>query len=228
MHFPTVHSWDLSPTDAIALQKELASRVRLPRPRRKRWQLIAGADAAMSKRLGKLVAGIVLMRMPEGEVVEERLVVSQLEFPYVPGLLSFREGPGLIEAFRRLRHKPHVVICDGQGIAHPRGLGLASHLGLWLGVPTIGSAKSRLIGEHREPGRRRGSRVPLEHDGEVVGSVLRTRDGVKPLWVSPGHRIDIETAADVVFSATTRYRLPEPQRLADQLVGRERRRLEGR
>ena len=157
-------------------------------------------------------------------VVESVAVKVPLTFPYVPGLLSFREAPGVLAAFEQLQTKPHVVICDGQGIAHPRGLGLACHLGLWLGLPTIGSAKSRLIGETQGVlGSKRGARRRLTHQGKHLGYVLRTRDGVKPLYVSPGHLIDHEESVNLLLRCCTRYRLPEPQRLADQLVGRAKR-----
>jgi deoxyribonuclease V len=227
MQVSNLHPWDLAPRAAIELQRRLVSRLELREPRHRRFELVAGADVAVSRRLNRLVAGVVLMRPATGEVVETAQLVVEPTFPYVPGLLSFREAPGLIGASVKLRRVPDAVICDGQGIAHPRGFGLASHLGLWLGVPTIGSAKSRLVGDFRtEPGRRRGSRVPLSFEGRAVGVVLRTRDGVKPLFVSPGHQIDIDTAAQVVLACCTRYRLPEPQRQADQLVGRVKRELE--
>ena len=227
MKIRNLHSWNMTPREAVQLQRQLAGRVNLDQPRRKHWDIIAGADMAVSKSLGKVVAGAVVMRLPELEVIEEVVAVADLTFPYVPGLLSFREAPSLLEVFRRMEHVPHAVICDGQGIAHPRGLGLASHLGLWLGVPTVGSAKSRFVGEHRrEPGNRRGCKVRLDLDGRRVGYVLRTRDGVKPLYVSPGHLIDLDTATRLVLRCTRGYRLPEPQRRSDQLVGRRRRELE--
>lgn len=224
MKVSKIHAWDLTPKEAIALQKRLASRVRLARASCGAWRRVAGADVAVSREAGLLVAGVVVLRLPEFEVVEEVTVEKALSFPYVPGLLSFRELPALLDAFERVRGPVDAVICDGQGIAHPRRLGLASHLGLFLGMPTVGSAKSRLVGEHRKTiGRRRGSRAALTMGGDVVGSVLRTRDGVKPLYVSPGHLMDVESATELVLAACTRYRLPEPQRLADQLVGRTKR-----
>ena len=225
MNFKPLHDWNLSPQAAIRLQRQLAAHVRLTKPARKHWRLIAGADVAIDVTAGEVVCAVVVMNSPAWDVVEEVTARAPLSFPYVPGLLSFREAPVLLAAFGKLRTRPHAVICDGQGIAHPRGLGLASHLGLWLDLPTIGSAKSRLVGEaQRTLAAARSSRVPLIYQGKCVGSVLRTRTGVRPLWVSPGHRIDIDTAADLVLRCCTRYRLPEPQRAADRLANLTKRR----
>jgi deoxyribonuclease V len=138
----------------------------------------------------------------------------------VPGLLTFREGPGILEAFRRLRQTPDVVIFDGQGLAHPRRIGLASHMGLWLGIPTVGCAKGKLVGEHAEPGPTKGARVPLTDGAERIGTVIRTRHDVKPVFVSPGHLADFNTAEEIVLRCCTRYRLPEPTRQAHIAVGR--------
>ncbi|MCH7872098.1 MAG: endonuclease V, partial [Planctomycetes bacterium] len=143
-------------------------------------------------------------------------------FPYVPGLLSFREMPGILAAVRKLKVTPDVFLCDAQGLAHPRRFGLACHLGLWLNMPTIGCAKSRLCGVHAEPGLRKGSSARLMHDGEHIGCVLRTRDDVKPIFVSPGHLCDHDSARRIALSAAIKYRLPEPTRLAHQLVSRAR------
>lgn len=155
-------------------------------------------------------------------VVERRTARVACRFPYVPGLLSFRELPGVLAAFRKLTVVPEAVLCDGQGLAHPRRFGLACHLGLWLGLPTVGCAKSRLCGTFDEPERSRGGWTPLLLDDEQVGVVLRTRDGVKPLFVSPGHLCDQASAVRLTLAATTRYRLPEPTRLAHQLVSAAR------
>jgi deoxyribonuclease V len=152
------------------------------------------------------------------EVLASRHVERPCGFPYVPGLLSFREAPAVIEAVTALTERPDLLMCDGQGIAHPRGLGLASHVGLWLDLPTIGVAKSRLCGAHRPVGLRRGCRVRLVHDGRVVGSVVRTRTSVKPLYVSIGHRITLPEAVGWVLRAARGYRLPEPNRRAHLLV----------
>jgi deoxyribonuclease V len=161
------------------------------------------------------------------EEVEEAGLQMPCSFPYVPGLLSFREGPAVVEAFRRLGTRPDAVIFDGQGFAHPRRIGLASHMGLWLGLPTVGCAKSRLVGEHDEPGREKGERVPLHDEGEQIGVVLRSRTDVRPVFVSPGHLADLDTSTDLVLRCCLRYRLPEPTRRAHLAVGRlKKRRLE--
>lgn len=223
MDFPRLHDWPQSGRDAVALQRALSGRValgdRLPSPLR----LVAGVDVSYEKHGDLFHAAVVVLSFPGLEPVEEASAVARVTFPYVPGLLSFRELPVVLEAFRQLRSVPGAILVDGQGIAHPRRLGIASHLGLWLDLPTIGCAKSRLCGEHPPPGRRKGDRVPLLLDGEPVGTVLTTRDGVKPLYVSPGHLIGIAGAAELVLACATRYRLPEPTRLAHLSTNRLRR-----
>ncbi len=183
---------------------------------------VAGVDVSYEKHGDLFFAGIVVLKLPQMEIVEEGFASARVNFPYIPGLLSFRELPVLLAAFRRLRTVPDAVLVDGQGMAHPRRFGLASHLGLWLDLPTVGCAKSRLCGDHPAPGAFRGDRVPLRHGGEDIGVVLTTRDKVKPLYISPGHRIDIAAAADLVLACSRRYRLPEPTRLAHHLTNRLR------
>lgn len=222
MRIARLHSWPQTPARAIALQRALASRVRL-RPPARLPRLLAGVDVAFPPDGGTVVAGVVLWDAQTGCVIEHQVARAPCPFPYVPGLLSFRELPAVLRALRRLRSTPDAVLCDAQGLAHPRRLGLACHLGLWVNVPTVGCAKSRLIGEHVEPGPSRGSGAPLLLDGAPVGVVLRTRDGVRPLFVSPGHLCDIAWAERVTLLAAVRYRLPEPTRLAHQLVTRSRR-----
>jgi deoxyribonuclease V len=180
---------------------------------------VAGADLAYRADGSRAWAAVVLWSPRDGAVVETVTATGRPRFPYVPGYLSFREGPLLLRAFRRLRRRPDLVLFDGQGIAHPRGLGLASHLGVLLDLPSVGCAKSRLVGDHREPGPRRGDSTPLVLAGRGVGAVVRTRDGVKPLWVSPGHRIGIRQAVRWTL-ACCRTRVPEPIRLAEQVVNR--------
>jgi deoxyribonuclease V len=221
-----LHTWDLSPGDAVELQRRLVRRVDL-RPISGNVRIVAGADMAFDKPRGLAFASVVVMSFPDLEVIEESGAAGPLAFPYVPGLLSFREGPGLLAAFDKLDSRPDAVILDGQGIAHPRRLGLAAHIGLWLGIPTIGCAKSRLCGEHREPGRRKGDATPLMDGPEQIGVVLRTRTGVKPVFVSPGHLADLEGSARLVLECCTRYRLPEPTRLAHGAVGRLKARFRG-
>ncbi len=187
------------------------------------WRTVAGADVSFDKRSPVLHAGVVVLDARSLETVEQVSVTAPARFPYVPGYLSFREIPALLEAFALLERRPDLVLCDGQGRAHPRRFGLACHLGVLLELPVLGCAKSRLVGEHREPGARRGCSVQLRHEGELVGRVLRTRDGVKPVYVSVGHRIDLATACRMVLATTCGFRLPEPIRRAHQLVNARRR-----
>jgi deoxyribonuclease V len=161
-----------------------------------------------------MYAAVVVVEWPSGDVVEQVTAERPAEFPYIPGLLSFREIPALLAAFEKLRSKPDVIIYDGHGIAHPRRFGIASHLGVLLDVPTIGCAKSRLVGEHAEPGLERGAQTPLTLDGKTIGAVVRTRTNVKPVFVSVGHRVSLRAAVRLVLDTATRYRLPEPTRLA--------------
>jgi len=220
----SLHRWSVSPRRAIALQRELAPQVSRERDSglAARPRLIAGGDLAFSPDGEQCIAAVVVWDAEQQRVVEQVIARRPLRFPYIPGLLSFREGPALIAALRRLKTSPEVMLFDGQGLAHPRRLGLASHVGLWLGCPTIGCAKSRLVGQADEPGQRRGTWTAL-HDGqEVIGAVLRTRDNVRPLYVSIGHRVDLPTAIDLTLACCTRYRLPEPTRLADRLVAAAR------
>lgn len=180
---------------------------------------IAGADIAVLKGEGKLLCGIIVFSFPDMDEVERVYGIVEEKFPYIPGLLAFREGPAIIETYKRLKNKPDLLMIDGQGIAHPRGFGIACHVGVLLDVPALGVAKKRLYGKFDEPGRKRGSWTPLlSSEGEVVGSVLRTRDGVKPVFVSAGHRIDTDTAREIALACARGYRIPEPTRLADKFV----------
>jgi deoxyribonuclease V len=222
MDIHPLHRWDLSPSEAVELQTRLAGQVITDTPLPS-CRLIAGADVSYDKGSTRFYSGVVVLRADDLSVVERRGAAAESPFPYIPGLLSFREAPVLLEAFARVESRPDAVMCDGQGIAHPRRLGIASHLGLWLRVPTIGAAKSRLVGTYKEPAREAGSRSPLLYRGEVVGSVLRTKDGVQPLFVSPGHRVDIDSAARWTLATCRRYRLPEPTRQAHLYVNALRR-----
>jgi deoxyribonuclease V len=214
-----LHAWDLSPAAAIRLQSQLAGRV-IVEDRVGEIRRIAGVDAGFESQ-GKVTrAAVVVMSWPGLERLDQAVVRQPTRFPYVPGLLSFRELPAVLAAFDALQTGPDLALCDGQGIAHPRRLGIASHLGLWLDLPAIGVGKSRLVGTFEAPGERKGDRTRLMDGAERIGTVLRTRDGVKPLFVSPGHRVSIATAAEIVLAACTRYRLPEPVRAADRLASR--------
>jgi deoxyribonuclease V len=185
-------------------------------------RLVAGADVSYDRGSPTLYAAVVVLDASSLEVVDVGRVTLRAEFPYVPGYLSFRELPPLLAAFEKLRLRPELVLCDGHGRAHPRRLGLACHLGVALDLPTIGCAKSRLVGEHREPGARRGAHAALRDDGETIGEVLRTRDGVAPVYVSVGHRVSLATARRLVLRFTPRYRLAEPIRAAHAEVNRLR------
>jgi deoxyribonuclease V len=222
MVFPALHSWNLSPKSAIELQRQLAGQVLLARRLPELIQTVAGVDVSYRKHGSTFFAAVVVLSFPALIVIDQASAVAEVTFPYIPGLLSFRELPVLLKAFCRLQTVPDLVLVDGQGIAHPRRLGLASHLGLWLDLPSIGCAKSRLVGEAREVGSERGASQPLTDHGEEIGRVLRTRSGVKPLFVSPGHLVDIPTAAELVLACGGRYRLPEPTRQAHQLSNRLR------
>jgi deoxyribonuclease V len=220
------HGWALSYSEAVALQRELAGEIRLRSLPLRSVRRVAGADIAVSRQSKRAVAAVVVLDFPSLEIVEERVTRGELSFPYIPGLLSFREIPVLIECFRTVETSFDVLLCDGQGIAHPRRFGLASHLGLLLGKPTIGCAKSLLVGEYEAIGGERGDYGPLRYEGKRVGSVLRTRSGVKPIFVSPGHLVDHPSSRRIALVCAARYRIPEPTRRADHLAGEERRRLE--
>lgn len=221
MRLASLHRWPRRTASAIELQRALAGRVRLE-PVAGTVRRFAAADVAFSPDGREVIAGVVVWDAGRGEAVEQVVVRRRCGFPYVPGLLSFRELPAVLAALRKLRGGFDVMLCDGQGLAHPRRFGLACHLGLWLDRPTVGVAKSRLCGEFKEPGERRGKFSRLMLNGERVGDVLRTRAGVRPLFVSPGHRCDFDSARRMTLAAVGRYRLPEPARLAHQLVTRAR------
>ena len=221
-----LHAWDLSPKDAIALQKVLAGAVvrsdRFGSGGRRAIRQIAGVDAAFADGGRVIRAAAVMLNYPGLGVADQILIERPTTFPYVPGLLSFREVPALLEALQQLPALPDLILCDGHGYAHPRRFGLACHLGLWLDVPTIGVAKSRLTGSHDEPGPAKGDAAWLlagrgARPGERIGAVLRTRERVKPVYVSAGHRVSLRTAVALTLACATRFRLPEPTRLADKL-----------
>ncbi|WNK19455.1 deoxyribonuclease V [Halomonas piscis] len=219
----TLHEWNLSPAEAVALQSRLASRVVLE-DRFAPVRRVAGVDIGFEDDGATTRAAIVVLDWQAGgppfEVVEQVVYREPTRMPYIPGLLSFRETPAALGAFARLETRPELVMVDGQGIAHPRRLGVASLLGLWLDLPAIGVAKSRLCGRHDEVGDTRGEQTPLVHKGEVIGTVLRSRTRVKPLYVSPGHRVSQAAALEWTLRFLHRTKLPEPTRLADRLASR--------
>lgn len=224
MRIGALHSWDVDTREARRIQAELARRVSRRSPSRLHPRLVAGADMSHLRGDPWLYGAVVVLRLPGFEVVETAIARRKDLFPYVPGYLSFREGPVLIDCFRKLRRRPDVVLFDAQGIAHPRRLGLASHLGLWLGMPSIGCAKTRLCGEADEPEATPGSKSALREDGERIGTLIRTRAGSKPIFVSVGHNISLADAERVVTDCWDgKHRLPEPTRLAHVAVNEYRR-----
>jgi len=215
------HRWNIAPREAIALQHDLATRV-VRRGRIRKLQLVAGADLAFTPDRAQCIAGAVVWDVAADRIVEQHVARRAVKFPYVPGLLSFREAPALLACLRRIRSTPDVFLFDGQGFAHPRRFGLACHMGVLLDRPSVGCAKSLLIGAHDDLPEGRGSTASLVHDDACIGVALRTRERVKPIYVSIGHRLSLTAAVAVTLACCTRYRLPEPTRLADQLVARER------
>ncbi len=203
--------------EALKLQAELASLV-IKENCFGEINLIAGVDVAYHKESDLLVAAVVVLNAETLEVIETQTAEGAVQFPYIPGLFSFRELPPLIDALEKLQHTPDLIICDGQGLAHPRRFGLACHLGVLFDIPTIGCGKSRLLGEHSDVDGTRGSTSPLIDNGQVIGSVLRTQNGINPIYVSIGHKVSLETANKWVLKAATQYRLPETTRQADQKV----------
>lgn len=210
--------WDLNPSQARALQLRLRDRIELA-DRLGSIRLVAGADVALDERRNRAIGGVVVFRFPEMEEIERAWAARPLKFPYIPGLLSFREMPAILAAFAKLRNEPDLLFYDGHGYSHPRRFGIACHLGLLLDRPTIGCAKSRLIGAHPEPGEDRGAWAPLMDHGERIGAVLRTRSGVKPIYVSEGHRVALERAIEFTLAVASPFRIPRPTRDADQFVG---------
>jgi deoxyribonuclease V len=217
-----LHPWDVTPKEAARIQAELRGALvhedALDPPR-----LVAGADIALDKREKLGFGGVVVHALPTLEEVERATAVVPLTFPYVPGLLAFREAPVLLEVFAKLRSEPDVAVFDAHGLAHPRRMGLACHMGLLLDRPTIGCAKSVLVGEYDMPPPEAGTWTPLVHEGETVGAAVRTRDRVKPVFVSTGHRISLETAIEVMLACRDGTRIPKPTREADRLVGQLKR-----
>jgi deoxyribonuclease V len=211
------HDWQVNTTKAIEIQKNLAGQVSRHGDVQSRY--IAGVDVSVNRWAKTGTGAVVVLDYPDLKIVETRVATDSITFPYVPGLLSFREIPLLLPAFEKLTVKPDLCIVDGQGIAHPRRIGLAAHLGLCLDIPTIGCAKSRLCGSHEEPGNEAGSIVELKDGQEIIGAVVRTRTGVKPVYVSIGHKIDLDAAVRWVLNCCRGYRLSEPTRLAHRISG---------
>jgi deoxyribonuclease V len=214
-----LHNWDLTPEEAVRVQSDLRQRLILNWDNRP-VTMIGGVDVSIKPDTAR--AAIVVLSYPGLTPLEAAVADAPLVFPYIPGLLSFREGPAVLLAWSKLQQKPDLLMFDGQGIAHPRGIGIASQMGLWLERPTIGVAKSRLYGRHEEVGPRRGDRADLlDKTVNLIGTVLRTREKSNPLYLSPGHLIDVEHATQFVLDCCTGYRLPEPTRWAHKVAGGE-------
>ncbi|HEX8834748.1 MAG TPA: deoxyribonuclease V [Abditibacteriaceae bacterium] len=220
--FLQLHDWNMTPRDAIVLQQQLRSQVQIQIPTDE-IQTIAGCDISFNKYSPVIYAGIVVLRLPHLETIEEVCIVTETNFPYVPGLLSFRETPALLEAWAKLKNTPDAVMFDGQGTAHPRRFGIACHAGLLLQRPTFGCAKSVLCGRYQEPELARGASSPMIDKGEIVGEAVRTKNKVQPIFVSPGHLMDLPTAVDLTLRCDRGYRQPEPTRRAHHLVNAVRR-----
>ncbi len=220
-HLP-LEPWTLDPERAVAIQKELATRIKIEPPGRD-IRLIAGGDISFDRGSDVVYAGFVVLRLPDLETVERKAVRTTAEFPYVPGLLSFREIPPLLQAWSLLENEPDAAMLDGQGFAHPRRMGLACHFGLLIDRPTIGCAKTLFVGRYDEPAPERGACEPLVHGEETVGAALRTRDGVGPVFISPGHRMDLPHAVDLALACGDGTRIPAPTRRAHLFVNELRR-----
>lgn len=218
MRLTRLHDWNLTPQEAIALQKRLAADLITDRPiALDQVRLVAGVDVSVKDGISN--AAVVVLTFPQLQPVETVTAALPTPFPYIPGLLSFREGPALEMALARLQTEPDVFIFDGMGIAHPRRIGIAAQMGLWLEKPTIGCGKTHFIGVYAEPDGEAGAFTPLFDRGEVIGAVVRTRRGVRPVYISPGHLADLETAVALTLRCTLKYRLPEPIRAAHRAAG---------
>ena len=217
MEIKKLHNWNLSYSQAIALQKQLGEKVQLVELKN-HPKTIAGIDCALSRDKKRIIACVVLLKLPGFEPIEMENATQKLTFPYIPGLLSFRESPACIAAVEKLKNEPDAFIIDGQGIAHPRRFGLACHLGLFFDKPTVGCAKSRLTGSFEDPAPEKGSYSPLKDGEETIGAVVRTRTNVEPVFVSVGNKCSLKDAIEITLNCTIKYRIPEPARLAHQLV----------
>jgi len=216
MRIEKLHPWNVTPAEAVKIQKDLKERVSLIDDFNK-IELVGGVDVKYKKGSAKATAAAVVLSFPGLEVLETQVVEGEVSFPYVPGLFSFREIPLLIPALEKLKTTPHVMLVDGQGIAHPQRMGLAAHLGILMNIPTIGCAKSRLLGTHEEPVKEKGAYAYLYDKAEVIGAVLRTRTNISLVYVSIGHKISLPTAVELVLMCTTKFRIPEPLRTAHQM-----------
>jgi len=219
MRIVSLHRWDVSPSEAMEIQQQLRSKVSTERSVGQ-VNTVAGIDVSFKGDVAR--AAVVVLSYPELTPLDYSLAELPVEFPYIPGLLAFREAPAVLAALEKLKTEPDLFIFDAQGLAHPRRMGLATHLGVVIDRPSIGCAKSRLCGSHHEPGPERGSYTYLYDGEEIIGAVVRTQTGVSPLYVSIGHRVDLPTAIEYVLSCCTKYRLPETTRYAHRVAGGEK------
>lgn len=211
------HAWPFTVEEAIAVQEQLRKEV-ITKDQLGTVQYVAGVDMGFESEGTISRAAVAVLSFPDLQLQESAIARRPTSFPYVPGFLSFREIPAVLDALEKIKLTPDLILCDGQGIAHPRRFGIACHLGLIVDLPTIGVAKSLLVGKHEEVPEERGNWQPLYHRGETIGAVLRTRTKTKPLYISSGHRVSLATAIDYVLSCTPKYRLPETTRIADKLA----------
>lgn len=221
MDIPDLHPWNLDYQSARDLQTQLRHRLDLT-PGTIEFKKVAGCDVSSEWHGKTFFAAVVTLSYPDFTPIEDAVAECEVDFPYIPGLLSFREMPPLLKAFDKLKIRPDVIFCDGSGTIHPRGFGLACHLGLWLGIPAIGTAKNLLCGEHRAPGNDKGMWERVTLNGEVIGAALRTRQGVKPVYVSPGNMLSLEQAVEFTLKCCPRYRITEPVREAHRAANRAR------
>ncbi len=222
MKYLNLHSWEVNPQEAIKIQKDLKSNISLKKSFSK-IEKIAGADVSYYQ--NNMIAGVIIFEFPNLKIIESQSFISPVNFPYIPGLLTFREGPSLLEVFKKVKNEPDVILFDGQGIAHPRRMGIATHLGLFLDKPTIGCAKSRLSGKYTSVGEKKGDYALLKEGEEILGAVLRTRREVKPIFISPGHKINLPNSIEIVLKCIIKYRLPLPVREAHIFVNQIRNNL---
>ncbi|WP_101757211.1 deoxyribonuclease V [Oceanicoccus sp. KOV_DT_Chl] len=221
MKIQQLHSWDVTLTEAKAIQNELAAKISL-HDDVNQLRFVAGTDIGFEDNFGVTRAAVVVLTFPELEIVEYQIAKRPTIMPYIPGYLSFRECPALLDAMEKLQQSPNIILCDGQGIAHPRRLGIASHLGLITGLPTIGVGKSRLIGKHHAVGRSKGDWQPLIDKGQTIGAALCSRDKTLPIYISAGNNICLATAIDVVLACCKQYKLPETTRWADAIASNKK------
>ncbi len=223
MKISSFHSWDVSPKEAVRIQKQIREKI-IPYGKVQPVRLVAGADVAYDKKSNTTYAGVAVLRLPDLAMVETNVASCPTSFPYIPGLLTFREAPAIVQVLEKVQSNPDVLFIDGHGLSHPRSVGIASHIGLLIDRPVIGCAKSLLVGDYADPDSPRGSQSYLfNRNSDIIGAVVRTRDKVKPVFISIGHRIDLEEAIKLTLSCGKGYRIPEPTRQADLLVEKAKR-----